>query len=88
MKASNDVIYRNIAGEHVLIPVGSIAVEYNGMFVMTELGAQIWNMIKNGMEKEEIFASLFEQYEVEEKTLRTDINEFLEKLVEAKLIEI
>ena len=87
MKIDKGVIYRNIAGEHVLIPVGSVAMENNGMFVTTELGGQIWQMLEKGMTKEEIILALLEEYEVEESVLRGDVEEFLQKLAERKLIE-
>lgn len=87
MKTNKGVIYRNIAGEHVLIPVGSIAMDQNGMFVMTELGAQIWQMVDGGAPKEQIISVLLEEYEVEESRLRADVEDFLQRMIDAKLIE-
>lgn len=87
MKINKDVIYRNIAGEHVLIPVGNQVIEHNGMFVMTELGAEIWQMLEQNMEKEEMIAALLTEYEVEEAVLRSDVEEFLQKLTDGKLLE-
>lgn len=86
MQTNKDVIYRNIAGEHVLIPVGSVAMENNGMFVMTELGGEIWQLLEQGLEKEEIIAKLLTEYEVEESVLRADVEEYLSKLLEGGLI--
>ena len=87
MKTNKGVIYRNIAGEHVLIPVGSIAMDKNGMFVMTELGGCIWQMLEQGTTKEEIITALLEEYEVEESRLRADVEDFLQRMIEIKLIE-
>jgi hypothetical protein len=87
MKTNKGVIYRNIAGEHVLIPVGSIAMDQNGIFVMTELGGQIWQMLEGGATKEEIITALLEEYEVEESRLRADVEDFLQRMIDKNLIE-
>ena len=87
MKTNKGVIYRNIAGEHVLIPVGSIAMDQNGMFVMTELGGQIWQMVDGGATKEEIITALLKEYEVEESRLRADVEDFLQRMIDKNLIE-
>lgn len=87
MKTNKGVIYRNIAGEHVLIPVGSIAMDQNGMFVMTELGAQIWQMVDGGATKEEIITALLKEYEVGESRLRADVEDFLQRMIDKNLIE-
>lgn len=87
MKTNKGVIYRNIAGEHVLIPVGSIAMDQNGMYVMTELGGQIWQMLEGGATKEEIITALLKEYEVEESCLRADVEDFLQRMIDKNLIE-
>jgi hypothetical protein len=87
MKTNKGVIYRNIAGEHVLIPVGSIAMDQNGIFVMTELGGQIWQMLEGGATKEEIITALLKEYEVEESRLRADVEDFLQRMIDKNLIE-
>ena len=87
MKTNKGVIYRNIAGEHVLIPVGSIAMDQNGMYVMTELGGQIWQMVDGGAPKEQIISALLEEYEVEEGRLRADVEDFLQRMIDKNLIE-
>ena len=86
MKTNKDVIYRSIAGEQILIPVGSVAMENNGMFVMTELGGEIWQMLEQGLGKEEMITKLLAEYEVEEDVLRADVEEYLKKLLEGGLI--
>lgn len=87
MNTNKGVIYRNIAGEHMLIPVGSAAMENNGMFVMTEIGGRIWQLLETGITREEIITALLEEYEVEESVLREDVKKFLQKLADRNLIE-
>lgn len=86
MKINKDVIHREIAGEHILVPTGELALSRSGVFVITELGAEIWEMLQEEKEYETIFAELLEAYEVEEDILRKDMDEFFEQLREVGLL--
>lgn len=87
MKTKNNVIHRSIAGEHILIPTGDTAIRYNGIFSMTEIGGEIWDMLVKEMEEDAIIAALLEEYEVDEVTLRQDYAEFVSRLLEIGLVE-
>ena len=50
MQISHDVIHREIAGEHILVPIGELALRRSGVFVITAIGAEIWEMLKDGKE--------------------------------------
>ena len=82
MKIKENVIHRSIAGEHILIPTGDTAIKYNGIFSMTEIGAEIWEKLAEGMEEDAIIAAILEDYDVDEATLRQDYAEFVAKLTE------
>ena len=87
MQISKDVIHREIAGEHILVPVGEFALHRSGVFVVTELGAEIWEMLRDGKEYRAIIAELLEAYEVTEDVLTKDVDEFLQMLRENGLAE-
>jgi hypothetical protein len=87
MKISHDVIHREIAGEHILIPIGELALRRSGVFVITALGAEIWEMLKDGKEYNDIISELLESYEVTEEILTKDVDEFLQMLRENELVE-
>lgn len=86
MNISKDVIHREIAGDHILVPIGEIALRHSGVFAVTALGAEIWEMLATGKEYEAIIAELLDEYEVEEYVLKRDVDEFLAKLREDGLI--
>lgn len=87
MKISHDVIHREIAGEHILVPIGELALRRSGVFVITALGAEIWEMLKDGKEYNAIISELLESYEVTEEILTKDVDEFLQMLRENELVE-
>ncbi len=86
MQISKEVIHREIAGEHILVPIGELALKRSGVFVITEIGAEIWEMLQSGKERDDILAALLNEYEVAEEVLMKDIEEFLQMLCENELI--
>ena len=86
MRISKDVIHREIAGEHILVPTGELALRLSGIFVITELGAEIWEMLKAEKEYRDIIAELLENYEVSEEILTKDVDEFFRMLRENELL--
>lgn len=80
MELKKELIRRDIAGDTFLIPVGKTVYESNGMFVLTELAAFIWDMIPNAENEQEILDAILKEYEVDEETASNDLKAFLEKL--------
>lgn len=87
MKIKMNLVHRTIADEHILVPTGESTITYNGIFVTTEVGARIWEMLAEGKGQEEILAALREEYEVDETTLCADYHEFIQQLKESDLLE-
>lgn len=87
MKANEDVIYRCVAGEHILVPVGDAAQANNGLIVLNEVGAQVWQLLSQGKDLEEMVQTVAAEYEAEESVIRRDIQELLEKLMKLGLVE-
>lgn len=86
MKLNPDLVRRNIAGEHILIPVGETAQTYNGLFVMNPVAQRIWELLEQGTETDALIPLLLEEYEVEESVLRADVEEFLDSLKQNGLL--
>lgn len=80
MKIKKDFLKREIAGESFLIPLGKTVYDANGMFVLTELGAFIWDLLPQAESEEDILREILAEYEVDEETARTDLVKYLEKL--------
>ena len=80
MEIKKDLLKREIAGDSFLIPVGKSVYDTNGMFVLTELGAFIWDLLPQAKDAEDILEKVLAEYEVDEATARTDVETFLQKL--------
>ena len=86
MTVEKNVILREIAGEYILIPTGSMALKFTGVFAISELGVAIWKLLGEGKSEEEIISLLLEEYEVDKETLTADVKAFLESLREKELL--
>ena len=80
MKLNPELIHRNIIGEDIFIPIGQTALEKNGVFVMSPVGARIWELLSQGKDTNQIIPQLLEEYEVEPNVLMADVDEFLAEL--------
>ena len=86
MRIEKNVILREIAGEYILIPTGSMALKFTGIFAINELGVSVWKFLEEGKEEGEIISSLMQEYEVDEETLTADVKDFLQSLREKELL--
>ena len=80
MIIKKELIKRDIAGEVFLVPVGKSMYDSNGLFILTELGAFIWDLLPEAAGEDDIVTAVLNEYEVDEATARSDIREFLKKL--------
>ena len=86
MNIKKELIKREIAGDTILVPVGSAVLDSNGLFVLNELGAFIWDLLPNMDSEEAICNAVLEQYDVSEDTAKQDVAAFLKKLQELGII--
>lgn len=80
MKTNPEFIARDIAGELVLVPVGSAAKNYGGLVTCNEVGAFIWKKLETEIGMDELVSEILNEFEVDEPTARKDAEEFIEKL--------
>lgn len=86
MKLKKELISREIAGERFLVPVGKSVYDANGLFILTDVGAFIWDLIPNVDNQDQILSAVLTEYQVDEETAKKDITEFLQKLVDLEII--
>ena len=86
MVIKKDLIRRDIAGDTILVPVGKTVYDSNGLFVLNELGAFIWDMLPQAETEEDILSAILKEYEVTPDEAAADLAEFLNKLREMEII--
>ena len=88
MKINDNFVLREIAGEYIIIPVGSTALKFNGLITVNEVGVLLWNMLQKEVSLEELVQGVLAEYDVQEDVAREDIKEFLDKLVEGGILDL
>lgn len=86
MKIKKDFIKREIAGDYILVPIGSTAMDFNGLITMNDVGVFIWDNLESSNNEDELLNKILSEYEVDEKTAKADMEEFLEVLKKADII--
>jgi hypothetical protein len=86
MKIRKNLLKRDIAGESFLVPLGKSVYDSNGLFVLTDVGAFIWDLLPEAETEAEILQKILSAYDVDEATAQKDLTEFLDKLREMEIL--
>ncbi len=86
MIIKKELIKREIAGDTILVPVGKTILDSNGLFVLNELGAYIWEILPGAETEEEICKAILAEYEVSPEEAAKDVSDFLESLRQLNII--
>lgn len=87
MKVKSGYIIREISDNYVVVPTGQATVNFNGMITLNETGAFLWKQLTEEKSLELLIVDFMKEYDVDEDTAKEDIEEFIEKLRDADLIE-
>lgn len=87
MKIKDGFVLREVAGSFIVVAVGEAVKHFNGMINLNETGAFLWKILEKGANKEELVEKLLAEYDVDEKTAKDDVDNFINKLSEAKLVK-
>lgn len=80
MKASDRFIYRTVAGEHLLIPTGEAAQKLRGLIALSESGALLYELLREGCSREALVDALTAQYDVGACEAAQDVDDFLAQM--------
>lgn len=86
LKAAENMLLREIAGECILVPVGEMALKVHGMISMSESGALLWKKLQKGCTEEELVHTILEEYLIDRETAVQDVRMFLQKMKGIDLI--
>ena len=87
MRARRNIEIRQIAGENLLIPVAENAGMVNGLMVLSESGALLWDRLQQETDRQDLIDCLMAEHEGGEARAGADEDAFLRQLHEAKLLE-
>jgi coenzyme PQQ synthesis protein D (PqqD) len=82
VRAAPDVLFRVVDEEAVLLNLNTVL--YLGL---NPVGTRMWNVLTSASSIQAAYDELVQEYEVEPAQLRADLAEFIEQLLDQKLIQ-
>lgn len=86
MKVKEDYLLRNVAGSHIVVPVGEGCLDFSGVITLNEVGAFLWEKLQSDVTEEGLVEALLNEYDVDRATAEADVKEYIEKLKGADLL--
>lgn len=80
MIIKKELIKRQVADDTILVPVGQTVYSSNGLFILNEVGAFIWDRLPEAETAEDLCRAVLDEYEIDEKSAMQDVEEFLDSL--------
>ncbi len=87
MKIRDGLKLKEIAGEYIVIPLGSLSEEMNVTITLNETGKDIWKFLEENKSEEEIVKLILEKYDVSEEKAQQDVQNFINQMIEKGFIE-
>lgn len=87
MKIKDGFILREVAGNFIVVAVGSAVKDFNGIINLNETGAFLWRMLEKGCDEQSLKKALLDEYDVEDAVAEADVKAFIAKLTEAGLLK-
>ncbi|MEK7435723.1 MAG: PqqD family protein [Pseudomonadota bacterium] len=81
LAVSDEVVLRDLAGEAILLDMNT-----NTYFGLNPVGTRVWHLLAEQQSTETIIPLLLQEFEVEERQLRTDLEKLVQQLLEKKLL--
>ncbi len=76
-----------IGDELVIVPLVGAVAQMDKVFSLNELGIFIYNLLSTPKSEEELLKLILNEFDVEEQTAQQDLQHFLCKSVECKVIQ-
>ena len=87
MKLKYNFVTNEVSDKIVAFAVGDDLQQFNGFIKMNDIGAYIFNMLKNDVSEDEIVSAMQKDYEdATEEEIRETVSEFVGKLKEADVL--
>ena len=86
MKIKEDYVLREVAGQNIVVPIGSEAVNFNGIITLNNSAKKLYKQLQVESTFDECVNLLLDAYEVTLEQATKDVKTFLEILKENNLL--
>jgi hypothetical protein len=84
---SPDFVYREVAGEFILVPIRRRLNDVASLYVLNETGAALWRRIDGTRSAREIIDDFTQEFDVAPEQIEQDFGVLLEDLLSIQAIE-
>jgi hypothetical protein len=82
-----DIVSRKIVGETFLVPLKNNVADMQHIFSLNPVAEHIWEQLDGKKDLNEIRGSVLQIFEVEKTEAESDIQDFIDEMLKAGLIE-
>jgi hypothetical protein len=83
---NQEVVSRKIEGELIIVPIRSGVGDLNSLYTLNAVGSVLWEFMTEGHTIAEMVQRVCDEFEVTKAQARKDIENFLDSLLEEKLV--
>lgn len=87
MKRKENFVLRRVVDTWVILPLAEQTLNFDGMLTLNDSGAMLWEHLEPGSSRETLAQALTEHYEVSYEQALCDVDDFMEKLLQAGCAE-
>ena len=76
-----------ISNEYIIVPVGQVALDFQGLITVNEIGVYIWELLqKKEITFDNLLAAILNEYDVSQTVAKQDLIDFLNQLIKRKIL--
>lgn len=87
MKRKADFMIQNVGGEWLLVPLGAQVVDMNGLVMLNDTSACVWELLAQDRTADELAGAVTEKFDVDPATALADVRTFLDEIAGMGLLE-
>lgn len=88
MKTKKGFRLRNVCGEYIIVAEGIENIDFSRIISMNESSAYLWQKVEGtDFDNDKLVELLTAEYEVDEATAKADVENLVDKWLEAGIIE-
>ena len=80
MKRNAQFILSDVAGSHLLVPIGKLTADFNGVVSLNGMAVALGNLLESDTTPEALLAAVLTEYDVPAEQAGADIADFLNQL--------
>ncbi len=78
---------QNVGGESILVPIGAKVMDMNGVIILNDTGAYMWELLEQERMTNELTAVVAERFAVAPERIRADVQFFLDEIARLGMLD-